>query len=226
MTHTFDTKAETNAQSGNPITLSYKCGAGATVLVVGLAIHSRASFTQTPTYNSINMKQAGSTQIPSTQIAQSQIWYLLKPSKNAAYNISVPNPGALTMTVMASSYKASFGKTSAFDTSGGGSNNSASNPSASITPSVAGDAVVDILTCTNTGAVTGNGQTLLYKTAESGSWDSAGQYALRTVSGAFNMSYTTTLSGWALAVAAIQEVASPVARTIDMRKHYRRRIRI
>lgn len=215
MTHSFDTSAETNSQTGDPITLVYTCGVGTTVLVVGLAIHSRTARGGgtpqygAPTFLPLNLTQAGSTQASTIQQVSTEIWYLLNPYTGSALNINVPNSGALTITVMASSYKASAGNTSDFDVANGSFSNSAANPSTSITPSIAGDAVVDILADTQAGAVTGNNQTLLFKTAETNLWDSAGQYALLTVSGSFNMSYTQTLGSYAQCIVAIKEKALP-----------------
>lgn len=202
MAHTFDTSAQ-GVGSANPLLLSYTCGAGATVLVIGLVVKSlTARAGGNPTYNNIAMTQASTRQQAATEVA-AEIWYLLNPPTGSAYNISVPNTGGLTIRIIASSYKAASGKQSALDVANGWTGTIA-NPSNSVTTNVNGDAVVDILAHALNTPETGRNQTLLYATDE-GVWNSAAEYALQATAGSITFSHTIAADSWGQIIASFKE---------------------
>jgi hypothetical protein len=118
--HTFDTNLRFTG-SNNPLTQSYTCGSGATVLCLGIVTGgSVARAGGAPTYNGVSLTQADSTRIyASSPETSCELWYLLAPPTGAAYTISVPNTGTKSLYVQASSYKAASGYTSVLDVENG-----------------------------------------------------------------------------------------------------------
>ena len=201
--HTFDTTDQVSGSS-NPQTLSYTCGSGTIILVVGLSISSNsARGGGAPTYNSIAMTQADQTRTGGSTNTSTELWYLLYPPTGSAYTISVPNTGTLTMRVIASSYKAAAGKYSKYDTAGGATDPGTTQTSSSVGPLTvsSGGVAVDILRKSSTGAAT-ESKTKLY--AGGGA---AGQYELLTgTSTTFTWSWATA-GYFATSVVAFKEVA-------------------
>lgn len=186
----------------SPQTLSYTCASGVKLLVVCLAINAAARTGGTPTYNGVAMTQAG---IKRSQGAQSaEIWFLVMPPTGSAYNISVPNTGVATVAIIASSYVGDPGFTYALDVTGG-ANGTTANPSNSVTTTVAGDVVIDVMSNGDNSIGTANNQTLLFWTDE-GIWNSAAQYDIQAAAGAITFSYTVEADNWAHCIAAFKQV--------------------
>jgi hypothetical protein len=205
--HTFDTKLRfTGATS--PLTQSYTCGSGATLLVLGIVTAGNTPRTGgAPTYNGAVMTQVDSTRIATE--TNVEMWYLANPSTGSAYTISVPNTNTRTLYVTASSYKAASGKTSALDTSNGDKQTS-SNPYVCITTTADGDVIVDILGDGYDDVPTANdssGQyTVLYST-DDGNYSDNAQYRLQPAAGMDCPDWTTAGSDeWAMVVGAFKEV--------------------
>ena len=199
--HTYD-NYDNGTGSQDPRTLSFTCGSGTTVLVVGLSISSNSARTGgAPTYNSIAMTQADKTRTARGTSASIEIWYLLNPPTGSAYTISVPNNGALTVRIAASSYKATSGQYSVYDTAGGATDPGTTQTSSSVGPLTvtANGVAVDILRKSSTGNATGNKTQLL---AGSGNM----QYELLSgTSTTFTYSWSTT-GYFATSVVAFKEV--------------------
>lgn len=200
--HSFDAKGQTSGSSANPVTLSFTTTSGTTVLVVGLAMRSvSARAGGAPTFNGVALTQANTTKVAASEVS-AELWYLLDPPIGT-YTISVPNSGGLTMTLMASSYKAASGKTSALDVAGGWVGNTV-NPSNNLITTTYGDAVVDIMAHGLNTAETGRNQVLLYAT-DQGQWNTAGQYALQTTAGSITFSHTIAADNWAHLMVSFKE---------------------
>ena len=118
MAHTYDTKAETNGAT-NPLTLSYTCGSGATLLVLCIVVSGGTLRTGgKPTYDGVEMTTVyEGIKYSSSPEANVSMYYLIKPPTGSEKTISVPNTTATprTMWLSASSYKAQSGYTSAYD---------------------------------------------------------------------------------------------------------------
>jgi len=206
MALTYDTKAQKVAAT-NPVVLSYTCGANAKVLVVGLVVNSlfiRSEDDPTVTYNGVAMT-AVSRQAAATEVT-AELWYLINPLTGAAYNISIPNDNSSNIRVIASSYISS-GDVS-LDVSSAEKGTTA-NPSRSVTTTVDGDAIVDIMASSLDTAETGNNRTLLYSNDE-GNWNSASQYALQATLGAITFTHTIAAANWGHIVAAFKETITAV----------------
>jgi hypothetical protein len=208
--HTFDTKARTSGAT-NPLTLSYTCGSGATLLVLGIVIAGATIRSGgAPTYNGVAMTQVGSTRIATeTNVA---MYYLANPSTGSAYTISVPNTGLQTLYLIASSYKAASGYSSTLDISNGSRvvDPGSANPSCSVTTTANGDVVVDILGHGLDTPPTANNWTLLSST-DDGAYSDNAQYALQATAGAIAFSWTAAVDDWAIVVGSFKEVGPPVA---------------
>ncbi|MFA4934532.1 MAG: hypothetical protein WC568_01725, partial [Candidatus Methanoperedens sp.] len=202
--HTFDTSSQAVAAT-SPVTLSYTAGSNSTVLVVGLAINSlTARAGGAPTYNGIPLTQANVTQTAASEVA-AELWYLLNPPTGSAFTISVPNTGTFSIRVIASTYNASAGYSSALDIAGGWTGSTA-NPSNSLTTTVNGDAIVDIMGNSKNTAETANNQVLLFANDE-GNWNTAAQYALQATAGAITFTHTIAIpNDWGHIMAAFKEV--------------------
>jgi len=206
--HTFDTKLRfTGATS--PLTQSYTCGSGATLLVLGIVTEGNTARTGgAPTYNGTAMTQVNSTRIATE--TNVEMWYLANPSTGSAYTISVPNSNTRTLYVTASSYKAASGKTSTLDVSNGDQQTSA-NPYVCVTTTADGDAIVDILGDGLDTAPTANDSayTLLYST-DDGAYSDNAQYRIQPAAGADCPDWTVASDDWAMIVGAFKEVVVPI----------------
>lgn len=209
MAHTLDTSLSLSNQTGTSVSLSYTPGAGTTVLVVGISITTTAARTGgAPTFSGIALTQSGTTQISGSNAASTELWYLINPPTGAASNIVVPNTGGLSVTLLASSFKAAPGLTSILDTSAQATNagNGSTNPTVTISPSVSGCAVVSVVMCSG-GALT-TGQTLL-STGSVGSDVFGSEYALPANGGAINMNWTNnTSTRWTTNAVAFREIST------------------
>ncbi len=200
--HTYDTKARFTG-TANPLTQSYTCGSGATLLVLGIVTEGATARTGgAPRYNSVPMVQVNSTRI-ATEV-NVEMWYLANPSTGSAYTIAVPNSNTRTLYVIASSYKAASGKTSALDVSSGDVQTNA-NPYVCVWPTADGAVIVDILGDGYDTAPTANDHTLLYKTGD-GTYSDNAQYYLQPASGQDCPDWTVGSDDWAMIVGAFKEV--------------------
>jgi hypothetical protein len=203
--HTYDTKLR-GTGSANPQTLSYTCGSGATLLVLGIVAEGATSRTGgAPTFDGVAMTQVDSTQTATE--TNVEMWYLVNPSTGSAYDISVPNSNTLTLYLIASSYKAASGYTSALDVSNG-TTGSTANPSLLVDTNVDGDVVVDVLGHGYHKVPTANSHTLLYSTDDGAYTDNA-QYALQVTAGSITLSWTANADDWAMIVGAFKESPAP-----------------
>ncbi|HSX45369.1 MAG TPA: hypothetical protein VLF39_04685, partial [Candidatus Saccharimonadales bacterium] len=205
MAHIFDTNLRfTGATS--PLASNYTCGAGSTVLVLGIVTGgSTARAGGAPTYNGVALTQAGSTQkaaaSPETVV---EMFYLLAPPTGSSLSISVPNTGTASLFVQASTYKSGTG-ISALDIATGG-NNTGTNPLVAITTGSDGCAIVAVVgSGAQTWAPSARNGTQLNDT-DDGSFGDGNQYLMQSAHGAQNMGWTFgTSEDWAIVVAAFKE---------------------
>lgn len=213
MAHTYGTSARlpatATATTANPATVSLTCGAGTTVLWLGIVVSTTTARTGgAPTYNGIEMTQAGSDRnaggTPESHVEQ---WYLLDPPTGASYTISVPNDNTRALTFSAATGLAGSGKWSALDAQSGASGSS-TNPAASVTSTRNGDIIF---------AVCGDGANTWAPTARSGTqindWDAGTrghgtQYVLQASAGSQATNWTFgTSEDWAISNAAFRLVS-------------------
>ena len=86
----YSNKTEYNGND-NPIEILYTCAANVKLLVVGIAIGGNGSRSGTaPTYNSVELTQAGNTQNAAAEVA-CELWYMLNPPTEVEHTIAIPN---------------------------------------------------------------------------------------------------------------------------------------
>lgn len=128
MAHTFDSSVDTAVNSNTSISVSYNCGSGATLLVLGIMSRTDARGGSLPTYGGISFSGPVGRIYDSDETVN-EMYYFINPSAGI-YNIVYDNPNARAQTMKACSFKAASGYTSAFDTSAfGGSTIAQTNPS-------------------------------------------------------------------------------------------------
>jgi hypothetical protein len=203
MAHTFDAKNRVTG-TAKPLLVPHTCGAGATLLVLSLVVKDAVARTGgAPSYNGAAMTQVETTKIATE--TNCEMWYLLNPSIGT-YNVSIPNNLGLTLYAITSSYKAQSGYTSALDVSNGERSVTA-NPSLSVTTTVNGDVIVDILGDGYSSKPTAYNRTLLYST-DDGQYSDNAQYALQASLGAITFTWTVAADDWCMIVGAFKEVAA------------------
>jgi len=202
MTFTYGAKSIINAQTNNPITLSHTTVTNTKLLVVGIITKTTTARTGgAPTFNGVTMTQVGSTVIGAAECT-AELWYLSNPSIGT-YNVSVPNAGALTITVIASSYVDASVTGATLDVYNS-TNVTGANPSLSVTTGANGEAIVDVFGSGYTSVGTGN-QTLLYSTDE-GVWSTHAQYALQANAGSITFTWTQPSDDVAFIVGAFKGI--------------------
>lgn len=215
MAHTFDTSALLVDSTATSITLAYTTGVDATALVLSImTAGSTARVTTAPTFNGLPFGQVGSTQAGSggTILARHEMWVLCNVLGGITSNIVVPNTGALTITLVASSYSATPGLDSIASTAVQASANGA-NPSVSLPNTNAGNALVSGV-CGGIGTPTaGTGLTALYM-GSAATIGYGSEYLLQTGSGTVAMNYTATANRWASHAVILAEVPRNVNRTM------------
>lgn len=212
MAHTFDAKLQIAASINNPVTGSFTCAAGATLLVVTLA-YANGTRTGAPTYNGVSLTQLDQTRYAATSPeARCELWYLLDPPTGSSYTVSVPNPNTLSLEVVVSSYLAASGKRTVVDNATGTQNDNMGNPTTPISAADANGLLVGVIaTGHDTWAPSGRLGTQLYDT-DQGSWGSGHQYKILTAAGAYNMSWTNSGSDdLGIVAAAFSEAASGIS---------------
>jgi len=182
----------------NPVTISVTTTANDHVMVLCLVVASATQRTGgTPTFNGVNMTQAGTTaQAASAPETSVEIWYLFNPDITTA-NVSIPNAGGLTIRRDVSCYKSTTGK---FKVGTAGTNSGTStNPSLSV--NVPYDDSVWI-SAVGTGATTwapsAQDGTILYNT-DHGANGMGSQYGIKATSGTQSMGWTEASNDdWAI----------------------------
>lgn len=220
MAHTLDTSARVTG-AASPTTTTYTCGAGTTVLTVGIVTGGTvARAGGAPTYNGVALTQAGtSQQAAATPETITELWYLLNPGTGSALTLSIPNTGSRSLFIGIASFKAAAGLASRFDLAAG-ANGTSTNPTASITPTKNGAAIM---------AACGNGATTWAPSAitgtaaipagtngtDDGAFGDSFMYFLQATAAAKAMTWTfATSEDWAVCLAAFYEV-SPIAATVS-----------
>lgn len=196
----------------NPLTATFTPASGVTVLVLTiLYAGSTARGGGAPTFNGVEMTQAGTQQKGTTSPECScELWYLLNPPIGS-YTVSIPNSGGVALSADISSFKAASGKTSALDIASGKNGATSTNPATdSFSTTVNGDVIVAVVA---NGAQTWSGTasgTLLYN-SDNGAWGGGSQYLLQATAGSTAMSWTFgTSEDWGVQAAAFKEVDLPV----------------
>lgn len=201
MAHTFDAKVLFRG-NGNPLTQAYTCGAGTTLLVLGVVGATNERENAAPTFNGVAMQQAVED-ITSTE-TRIEYWFMLDPPTGAEYTISIPNSGALTLNVCAASFKAQSGWKSFVDTFVTASG-TAANPSAALTPSVNGDVIVQVCGDGYNGVPSANSHTLLYSSSADTVRSANFQYALVADTSETTMGWTVASDDYSIITVAFRE---------------------
>lgn len=205
MAHTFDTSV-TAFSSTNPVTLTFTCGAGVTVLALGIGYNgvvARAG--GTPTYNGVAMLQADSTRTSGLE-ANVELWYMLAPPTGSAHTISIPNSGGLPILACANSAISATGA-SALDVANGATGASGA-PSAAVTTTVNGDFVTGTMASGLGDVTTMTPSHTSIHLQDAGAWGSGTEYNLQTTAGAITLSWTGGSDDWAEVIAAFKEVSA------------------
>lgn len=209
MTHSLNTSQVDNALVANPSTLTYTCGAGTTLLVLGITLSdANARSGGAPTYNGVALTQAATTQQSAGFETVTEMWYMLGPPTGAALTISIPNTvGPRTINAVTSSWISATGA-SALDVAAGNLASSGT-PSTNITPlngslviDRVGDGVASLASLTET-------LTLLAST-DHGAHVSGAQYTLSALS-ITSVTWTSTTEDWTHVVAAFKEVVMSIS---------------
>ena len=210
MAHTYDTKANlARGRSSQGRDLSYTCGSGATLLVLGIVVDGLTVPARTggaPTYNGVALTQAGTNAQASGGETTVELWYLLNPPTGSAYTIHIPDDNNVYFTAEASSYKAASGYTSGLRTADIASGTSTNPTGPTHTGLASGDVIVAAI---GSGATTWNpsGRTgvQLYD-VDDGSYGDGGQYLIKTDANNTAMAWTFgTSDDWAIVSAVFKE---------------------
>lgn len=206
MAHTLDTSAAITASTANPVTKAYTCGAGATLLVLTIAVAGAVNRAGgSPTYNGVTLTQADITRkYVTSPEASAELWYLLAPPTGASYTLSIPNTGAYSIWGVISSYKARSGCVTVLDVAIGNSGLSA-NPSLAPSAAIAGDVMVEILGDGNASVATARTHTIL-GSQDWGQYVADAQYGLIATSGTVTAGFTQSSDDWGMVVALFKEV--------------------
>jgi hypothetical protein len=206
MAHTFDTKTQING-STNPFTLSYTCGTGTTLLVLSISSVASVRSGGSPTYNGITMTPIYTGITNGNYYLD--MYYLVNPSTGSAYQISIPNTDSDFLVIVASSYKAQSGYTSALDVATYKANQSSTNPTDTVTTTVNGDVIVQDVT--DSQSTSANNYILLYSNYGANDY----QYALQASYGSITLSWTCVTGTWADITAAFKEVM-PIVNKVNI----------
>lgn len=185
MAHTFDTSYAATLSNGSPVSFSYTCGTGATLLVLSLVIQNTGTARSgTPTYNGVEFVLGAVKDGTETYAEQ---WYYLSPPTGSAYTISIPNTSTYYISAVASSYKSASGASVHIETLSNSGHSTACNAGSHLNVTI-GDVIV---------AVCGNGsdsfnwtpsQTSLLIRDE-GPYGIGVQYAIATSDGGWSLGW-------------------------------------
>lgn len=214
MAHTYGAggrlPASGTTTTSNPVTVSLNLPSGTTVLWVGIvAGGTTARAGGALTFNGVALSSANAkTNAGGTPETCAEDWFLLDPPTGASYTLSIPNSGALALTVIYAHAKAATGKTSVFDNEIATPGNS-TNPSTSMT--VADGAIWF--------GLIGNGAQTWAPTARSGtqiadwdagSWGPGAQYGIKSGTGSQTVSWTFgTSEDWVILATSFKEADPP-----------------
>lgn len=210
MAHTIDTSLYATG-ANQPQTMSYTCGAGSTLFVLGVVCNATVRAGGVPTFGGIPMTIINVDTYDSGETI-SQLYYLLNPSTGSAYTVSVPNTGtARTLYLRGSSYKAQSGYTTVYDASARAGSTGSANPSTNISVTAGGVAV----------QIAGDGL-LTLPTAythptilpvDHGALTSWMTYALPVGTATIRMGATVASDDWSLVTGSWKEEQLPPAKT-------------
>lgn len=187
--------------TSDPLTASYTCDGSAKLLILGIVVGAGSARTGgAPTYNSVAMTQADSTRTGTE--TSTELWYLIDPTAGSSQTISVPNTGAATLWVKASSYLPPPGRSIAFDTATG-NQTSGANPSVSITPTVNGALIYAVLGDGANAAPSAQSWNNINRTAHS-TYSEDNQYNLLGQARASSATWTVATGSWGMCVAAFK----------------------
>ena len=212
MALSFDTKARIPATALQTTTsaasASYTCGANAGVLVVMVCYAGVTARTGgAPTYDNVALTQVQSRQgVTETSV---EMWYISTPPVNQSLTVNVPNDNGVTMWVYLASGNTTNGYTYALDSSGALST-TASNPSASFTPTTSPTLVFAVVaTGDDSFAPTVRAGTSLYE-EDIATYGSACQYLVKSGTTPQVMFWAeVTNDDWGAIAAAFKEVPKP-----------------
>lgn len=217
MAHTLDTSQRFAASTATTVVNNYTCGAGTTVLVIGLSIRQNTARTGTPTYNGVNMTQGDQTRLGASEVS-CEIWYLINPPTGVSYQISVPNGTGVQIAVTAVSFKAATGFGTQYDV-GNGNATSTASPSQAVTTTVNGAAVFQIAChSSNTlGSPLSFSHTAIGTATDHGQYVDAAQYALQANLGTITLTVTNlgASAAQATSVVAFKEYSLSNIKTIQ-----------
>ncbi len=199
------TYAKSTVGTGNPHTFTYTCPANSRVICLFIEIRSVTARSGTPTYNGVNMTQAGTTNTAAAEVSL-ECWYLINPPIGSAYTVSIPNAGGLTMTGVCAAGVSASATSAGVDITNGWIG-STLNPSNLVVTGAAGCWVMDGMSHGLATAETGRGQTLI-KATDEGQWNDANSYANQASAGSITFSHTIAADNWAQIIVAFKEVTS------------------
>lgn len=208
MAHTFDTKYQGTRANTSPYTFNYTCGAGSTLFVLSIVVGgTTARAGGAPTYNGVTMIQADQARQSTETFAE--LWYLPNPPTGSAYQVSIPNTGAVYLSPVASSYKAQSGYRSVPKTANGNNGTSTNPTGPNLTGLASGDVIIAVVgTGANTWAPTGRTGTQLYD-RDDGTYGNGAQYLIKTDGNDVAMAWTFgTSDDWAICEVVFGEVLS------------------
>lgn len=217
MAHTIKSAAVTLQSSATPtITQAFTCAAGTTVLVLTLDVGKNTQRGGgAPQYNSVNMTQAGTTQLASNEVS-AEVWYMLNPPTGSSYNVTVPNAATAALCrLVIVGYGAQTGVKSRYDTGAAYGGIGTDSPSNAVVPARGGSVIVDTMANSNNNNETARTQTLITGTAyDEGSWNSSSTYALQDAAASITFGHTRT-GDWAQIIATFMETLAVAAPGTD-----------
>jgi hypothetical protein len=205
MAYTFDTSAFLAGSTSTSITVSLTPTAGATAIVLGIAVGSpNPRQGGSPTFAGIPMILSTTQASTGSNGNNVEIWYLPRPPIGAA-SVVVPNTSALAVTAVAASFKAAAGLDSAVDALGGSGGNAAT-PTATLTTTGSGDALFCI-GMSDGSALSAPTHTNITAGTTSVTQNHAVQYALQATAGAITMSWSATTGKYSIAAISLVEAS-------------------
>jgi hypothetical protein len=209
MAFTLDTSLQIPTGTGfttGTVSGNYTCGAGSTLLVLGVVDASGlARSNTTPTYGGINLSKINSTQkaASSPEVAV-ELWYILNPSTGSAYSLSLVGDASLGKQLKAASFKSDNG-TPLLNASVG-SNGTSANPSLTVSASTNG-LVISVLGDGGASIPTAfsGGRAAALKTSDHGAYTSVMSYFMTSSNADASIWYTIGSDDWGSIAASFSE---------------------